>query len=305
MPWPAHLSTPVPETMHDILIIAREDLRQTFRSTKAVLLLGIYALLSLLTGALVILISRTAAVQIETATEGVELPPELAGAGSRELQEEITRQVLEVFVDDPALASYLAGIPLVILFFFWANRTFLPWLAALIGFDALGRDIESGTVRYLTLRTRRSSLVLGRFFANAILLGLLTAATHLLIFGFGILWIDEFPGMSAAGQLFRFWLLVLPVGTAWLAFMLLVSALVRPYPALLVGIVALLGTVMAGWLTNFWGAIEPLRWMLPRVYGGYLLSPNVQEQLIGVGVFTLATVVFVIAALLTLERRDV
>jgi ABC-2 type transport system permease protein len=258
---------------------------------------------SLLSGAIVIWMSRSMAAQLVQMPEA--LPPGTEVQSPAAIQEAVTQGVLEMMIEDPQQAAFLGAIPLLVLFFFWANRTFLPWLAALIGFDSVGREIEAGTVRYYTLRTRRSSLVLGRYLSNAALIVLLTALTHLLIFGFGAVFIEGFARMSAAGHLTRLWLLVVPVALAWLAFMLCLSTLLRPYQALLVGVAAILGTAMAGWITRFSETLAPLRWVLPGEYGGLLLSHRMSDQLVGAGVFLGVAMVFVSLAVATLERRDV
>ena len=64
----------------------------------------------------------------------------------------------------------LSGLPILVPLVFRLTLFFLPLYVALLGFDQLSSEVGSRSVRYLVVRSRRASILLGKFAAQAVVL---------------------------------------------------------------------------------------------------------------------------------------
>ncbi len=291
------------EAVRETLIIAGHELRHAVRTTRAILFLLIYALVSIVAGAIMVWAISEIHAQL-----GAQLGV-ASGLGAMDLQDEKTklyRELMTFLVGDEEQASYLTAIPMVVLFFFWGTRNFLPWLAVLMGYDQVSGELQNRSTRYLLLRARRGSMVLGKVLSLLALLIGLTVVTNVLVFTFAAVTLEGFELRVAALHLVRFWLLTLPIGLCWIALMSLISSSFRsPYISLLVGLTALVCSGVVGWMARIVEPLSALRWLVPWHYGGYLLSHRFSDQLFGVSGFLAFALLFTAASYLVLRRRDV
>lgn len=282
--------TAVRSFLREACLIAAHDLRRALRSRRVHWLFAIYGLVSLF-----------------AVWGGLRLAGRLEGfvAEAAETAEGMTYESLYMlFGADPDHALYLAGIPAAVLLVFGVTRALLPWLAVLIGFDRIATDVQTGAARFLVLRARRASLVLGRFLSGLALLVGFTVAIHLVVLVAGALWIDEFGGGRGPFHLVRYWLLVLPVGLAWLGLVCLLSSVLRPPLALFAGLGVLLGTIVLGGLVHAFDSLSVLGWALPGRYADHLHSHLAPLQLLGVVGLGAFAAIFLALACWTFERRD-
>lgn len=110
-----------------------------------------------------------------------------SGVDAAQATEALTKQKMGflsfVFTDDEAMLESLSKLPLVLLVVFKVTLRFVPLLIALMGFDQLAGDIGPKSIRYYVVRVKRSSLVLGKFFAQATIFSLLLTASTMLMVG--------------------------------------------------------------------------------------------------------------------------
>lgn len=77
------------------------------------------------------------------------------------------------FTDDERLLDSLAQLPLVLLVVFKLTLRFVPLFIALMGFDQIAGEVGPKSIRYLIVRVKRNSIILGKFFSQATIFTLL------------------------------------------------------------------------------------------------------------------------------------
>lgn len=101
----------------------------------------------------------------------------MAGADMSQAKEQLAagkKQFLQTFVtEDEAMLESLAAIPIVLLVVFKLTLRFLPLFIALMGFDQLAGEVGPKSVRYLVVRVKRSSIILGKLLSQVTLFALL------------------------------------------------------------------------------------------------------------------------------------
>ncbi len=101
----------------------------------------------------------------------------MAGADMSQAKEQLAagkKQFLQTFVtEDEAMLDSLAAIPIVLLVVFKLTLRFLPLFIALMGFDQLAGEVGPKSVRYLVVRVKRSSIILGKLLSQVTLFALL------------------------------------------------------------------------------------------------------------------------------------
>lgn len=294
------------EPLRETLVIAEQDLAHALRTVKAVVFLAIYALLTIGAGLIVIWLLNQIEAQVSQATAGMAVGPDQMAAA----RDAAYVGLMQWFVGDAETAKYLAEVPVIVLFFFWASWTWLPLLIAVMSFDQISGEVQNRSIRYVTLRARRGSLVAGKLLSNMVLLVALTVATNLIILGFAAWSVEDLPLGKAFFDLVHFWLLLLPYGFTWLALMSWISSSVRAsFLALILGIAALLLIKILAFTFSAAGGyvswLPQLKWIFPTSYQGLLLSHRATQQLLGAGALTAFGLLFSGLSWLTLARRDV
>lgn len=77
------------------------------------------------------------------------------------------------FTDDERLLDSLAQLPLVLLVVFKLTLRFVPLFIALMGFDQVAGEVGPKSIRYLIVRVKRNSIILGKFLSQATIFTLL------------------------------------------------------------------------------------------------------------------------------------
>jgi ABC-type transport system involved in multi-copper enzyme maturation permease subunit len=205
------------------------------------------------------------------------------------------RQLIEKGTGDAALASSLAALPLSLLMFLKFTVWVGPLLVALMGFDTIAGDLHHRTVRYFTVRTRRWSYVAGKFFGLWAFVALATLVLDL-ICGGAVLVKGYLDAPSLVKWGFEFWLVSLPIASAWTAVAIFVSGQFRtPILALLTtfavffvmwifGVVGFFNHVkdeLSGGLTN---TMHWYEYLYPNAYDTILLSTKPLEVARGAGI---------------------
>jgi ABC-type transport system involved in multi-copper enzyme maturation permease subunit len=246
---------------------------------------------------------------------------------------ELKRQALTVMSGDPQFADhYAASVPISLFIFLKITVWLSPLLVALLGFDSISGDLQHRTIRFWTVRARRSSLFIGKGLALWLLVGIVAFALNLVS---GTVALARgyvtFTDLVAWGT--RFWFVVFVIAGAWAAIATLVSSCFR---APIVALLTTLATFFVLWLAGIGAfgsrlcgstdgamptsmpplmgapmAASPLTRMAwyeffyPNAYDALLLSPEWGRVVSGVGILLAFVVVVTVAGCALLQRRDV
>src|SRR5271165_4688831 len=140
-------SAPSMQTLRDTWIVFGAELRRALRSPRVLLVLLLYLAFSagvmLAAGAL----ARQAQVQFEAQGQGME-----------GLQSPKAAMLALLFGQDRGLVESLMALPAMLLVVFKLGLIFLPAYVALLGFDTVSSELQTRSLRYLTVRTSRTAL---------------------------------------------------------------------------------------------------------------------------------------------------
>jgi ABC-2 type transport system permease protein len=141
---------------------------------------------------------------------------------------EAKKQFLSFFItDDPRMLDSLASLPLVLLVVFKLTLRFVPLFIALMGFDQLAGEVGPKSIRYLIVRVRRSSIVLGKFLAQATVLAALLGICTVLMVAVARVLNDDFAAKDVVIWTLKLFGSSLVLAMAYLALTALCSSLVR------------------------------------------------------------------------------
>ena len=303
----------------EVRILWGAEVRRTLRSGRGLALLSLYTLFSII----VLLVVGFGA---RAAQRTLDEQAQAQGATSEQVAEAMAKSkspFVAMLVDgDPALVEALTQLPLTVLLVFKITLFFLPLYVALMGFDQVSGEVGPRSVRYVTVRARRSSLLLGKFLAQASVLLGMVLLIDLGIFLFAKLISPEFGWGAMAGGLARFWLAAAVFSLAYVALTTLCSTLTRaPGLSLMVNVLVL----FVFWVVGFIGVsalgaeaalglpvpegtpVNPLsylRFLTPSHYANGLLHPHAGPFLMSVAAYVAFAALFVGSAWAVLRTRD-
>ncbi len=289
------------ESIKEIALVCREELQRMVRSARALVLLGLYSIFSLLVLLIVGSISNALRAQVsaQMADRGTD-------AGMQQTYAQARTGILGFLLSpDPAILEALKEIPLVVLIVFKVTLIFLPAYVALMGFDQISGELGTRSIRYLTVRARRSSVLFGKFLGQAVLLLGLVLLIDLGIFGYAKATNEDFTPALFAATLPRFWAAAIVFSMAYVALTSLCSALFRSSALSLV--VNLIGLFLF-WLMDVLGPasseLAAVRFASPSHYAADLLHPRLVQFAGSVGAYAAFAAVFLGAAYLVMRTRD-
>ena len=271
------------------------------RSARVLVLFGLYSMFSVL----VLLVVGSVAKAVRTSVN--EKVGQLGSdAGVQQAYAQARTGILGfLFSDEPAILEALKEIPLVVLIVFKVTLVFLPAYVALMGFDQISGELGTRSIRYLTVRARRSSVLFGKFLGQAVLLLGLVLVIDLGIFAYAKATNEDFTPAMLATALPRFWAAAMVFSLAYVALTSLCSTLFRSSALSLV--VNLVG-LFSFWLMDVVGRAESglgaIRYASPSHYATMLLDPRVAQFAIGVGAYAGFAAVFLGAAYAVIRTRD-
>jgi ABC-2 type transport system permease protein len=286
--------------LKEIVVIWSAELRRALRSARTVVLLGLYGLFTALMLLVVGSISRSI-------REGLQRQ---AGADAEQAQaalEQAQQGVLGFWVgNDPAMLEALSRVPMVVLVVFKMTLFFLPAYIVLMGFDQVSGEVGPRSIRYATVRARRSSVLLGKFLTQATLLLALVLVVDLGIFVYAKLTTPDFALGLMLLTLGRFWMAAVVYSLAYVALTTLCSTLFRsPGVSLVFNFILL----FVFWLVDIVARALPspadaLRYASPSAYSTNLLHPQLWQFLLSAGAYAGFALLFLGAAHLILRGRD-
>ena len=281
----------------ETLAVTRTELLRILRNARVLVLLLLFGTSTALIGLVVGLLTRS------LDTQG----PEAAAAASA--------GILGFLVgEDGAALQHLSELPLLVPLVFRATLFFLPLFIALLGYDQLSGEVSTGSVRYLAVRSRRGSILVGKFLAQALVMGALLA---LVLVGLFVAGAGLRPGLDPVGYAAaagRFWVGGTTFAFGYLALTALSSALTSgPGSSLLLNVGALFGF----WLLDAIGGraallhrmggtaswTEALRWLSPSAYASGVLGSS-SALLTSAAAYGTFGALFLGAAWLVFRARD-
>ena len=280
----------------EMLLILQRELRRTFRSSRSVVFLLIYALVA---GLGAFIFAQVSGLIDENVTD--EMRTMAANANLN-----VYQKIVETFFGEEASSlEWLMSMPPFLLFFYKFNLLCLPALVVLTCFDQISTELESGSVRYLAPRVHRSAIVLGKFASSMILVlalsSLMTAVSLVLM-------THSTPTEAGAGAIFlgaaRFEAMTMLALLPYLSLTFLFSSIFRtPLYALMLSACAVLLFWLLGVLANF-ESLSFLKWLTPANYEPGLLSAQITSLLKSSAAFIAFAAVFLGGAILRMNKAD-
>ena len=276
--------------LSEVRWVAQRELRKSFRSAKGIVLL----VLSLIGG--------TAVAQLLVWLEKVKRE-QLADV-SPEAIRAFREQAMTKAFGDEATGKALADVPEVILAVFFITVWLTPMLISLLGFDSMSAELQHRTVRYWSLRTRRTSYVFGKWLGLWTTVSAITLTMHLIIW---VLCVVRGQGTAAMtfGWGLRLWLISLPISAVWCSIATLVSSLFKtPIVALLTTFAAFF-FLWVVWLAGVRLDVDALVYAYPNAYDGLLIHQRFDKFAKGLAGCLVMVAVYMGATTVAFTKRDV
>jgi ABC-type transport system involved in multi-copper enzyme maturation permease subunit len=255
----------------EIAVVWSAETLKAVRSARTVVLLGLYGMFSLV----VLLAASVLANQVRMTAEGMEaleqMPPDVA-------------------------------------WIFRITLWFLPVYVALMGFDQISGEVGSRSIRYLTVRARVSSVLLGKFLVQSSLLVGLVFVIDVGVFIYARFAHPNFTFAAMVLSLLKVWLATLVFALAYVALTTLCSSLFRTSGVSLVfNFIMIMGFLLMefiGWYSEGKSFLVHIRYLAPSYYSANLLSPVASEFGLSALAYALFTVVFLGGSYAVLRARD-
>ena len=218
------------------------EFTRTMRSARVIVLLVLYVMFTAAT----LLGVKGCSGLIDNAMEQSVQRAKESGATDEQISEakqQQRKQVVAGFINrDDEMADSLAALPVGLLVVFLAMLHFVPLYAALLGFDQISGEVGPRSIRFLTVRSRISSVLLGKYLAQVTVLAVLGFVLVLGLVGFWKATDAEFTAGTMVATLFRFWLAALVFSLTYQALIALCSSVFRqPAVSLVMSLIALFG----------------------------------------------------------------
>lgn len=221
----------------EITAIWRGETRRALKSGRVLVLLILFILFVGLALTIVggLLHTINAKVEQQAAMAGADLSQVSAQATEQK------KQFLKMFVtEDESMLESLASIPIVLLVVFKLTLRFLPLFIALMGFDQLAGEVGPKSIRYLVVRVKRSSIILGKLLSQVTIFALLLSVCTLLTVLVARVLNPDFAAAQVTLWTFKLILSSLVLSLAYLSLTALFSAITRQAGiALVLNIIAL------------------------------------------------------------------
>jgi ABC-type transport system involved in multi-copper enzyme maturation permease subunit len=228
---------------------------------------------------------------------------------------EAKAKVLGRMYRDSQVGERLADAPSRLVVFFFLAVWLVPMLVTVVGFDGISSDLQHRSVRYWTIRTRRSSYYLGKFLGLWGVVATLTLAMHAVVWFVMIARADATAEATLSWGV-RFWFIEVMVAGAWCAIGTLVGSFFRtPMVALLLTCAVFFVMFFVGFvLPNTNTSVDPeetsnavvfLRFLYPNSLDSWLLSAEPRRVLSGLGVCAVYAAAAGFFGSFAFARRDV
>jgi ABC-2 type transport system permease protein len=234
-------------------VIWGAELSRTLKSSRVLVLLALYVMFALLAHSCVSGIARQITSKADAQMQQGADPE----AMKKVMKEGRTQIIKMFFADDESMTEALLVIPLVLLVVFKMSLFFVPLFAGIMGFDQISGEVGPRSIRYLTVRSRRSSVMFGKFLAQTTILAGLMLIVDAALCLYALFSEADFSGSQMLLTLARFWLSAVVFSLAYLALTSFSSAIFRqPAVSLVFNIIALFGIWLVAFIGEFF-RLEP------------------------------------------------
>jgi ABC-type transport system involved in multi-copper enzyme maturation permease subunit len=204
----------------------------------------------------------------------------------------------------PETAKSLAACPYSLWMMFIATLWVGAALVSLLDYDAVSGEVQHRSVRFWTVRTRRSSYIVGKVLGAWLTVVAVTFVMNVIVW-IVIIRVGELPAAQVLGWGLRFFAVTLPISAAWCSIAMFVGSLFRtPMLSLLAISAAFSGLGIVRLVAEF-STTPWLAYVYPDFYDALLLSPRpaqVALGLLGTGAIVALTTA---AGAVLFETRDV
>ena len=276
------------DALREVAVVCRDDLSASLRSFLGVGALALYLVMNLIAAFSYLALARFIRGQVEGAS------PHASAAWSK-MGSQVWQPLYEKLTGSLEAAQAMADVPLQAVVVFATAATFAPLVNILVAHDVVAGDLATGHIRFLAVRCRRGSLLLGRLASRTLLMAAVVLAV---VAGDYLLMTYRGDGLppGAWRHFFRYALLVVGLLPCWVAVAALASSLVRSTPAaLMLGLLLLFGL----WLVGF---SDTVGFLSPMHYKPWLYSPATWHR--GLAAYAGFTLAFGGLAWLRLMTRD-
>lgn len=257
--------------LKEIAVIWSAETLRSLRSARTLVLLGLYSMFSLV----VLLVATLVARNIRLDAQGMEaleqMPPDVA-------------------------------------WIFKITLWFLPVYVALMGFGQISGEVGPRSIRYLTVRARVSSVLMGKFLVQASLLVGLVFLIDVGLFVYARFAHPNFVFSAMALNLLKVWVATLVFALAYVALTSFCSSLFRASGLSLVFnfvmVMTFLVMELAGWYFEGKNFLTYIRYLAPSYYSANLLSPELSQFGLAALAYACFTGVFLGGSYAVLRARD-
>ncbi|CAM3557414.1 ABC transporter permease subunit [Corallococcus sp. ZKHCc1 1396] len=288
-----------------MVVIWAAELRRAVRSGRALVLLGLYSMFSALVLLVVGFVTRELQTQVNDKLMAAGADAEATARAADEMHQGVLGFLTS---NDTAMMQALSQVPIVVLVVFKITLFFLPAYIALMGFDQVSGEVGPRSIRYLTVRARRSSVLMGKFLSQATLLLGLVLVIDLAIFVYARILNPDFAMGLLVVNLLKFWGATIVFSLAYVALTTLCSSLFRsPAVSLVFNFILL----FVFWLMDSVGRavadtslLRFVRYLSPSYYSGNLLHPQLAEFAGSGAAYAAFAAIFLGGAYGVLRARD-
>jgi ABC-type transport system involved in multi-copper enzyme maturation permease subunit len=173
------------KSSHTFWIVARNELGDSARSRRVIVMVLLYVVGAMAGTALFISILQSVESQLVRSL-GLAVPKGAGGVTATLWKSRMFREMLTNLIGDRALAESLLAVPPLALFYAWLSVAFTPALVMLTSSTRISEEIASGSVRFVMFRAGRGPWCAGKFAGQAVqVLGaLLLSAVGAWVIGF-------------------------------------------------------------------------------------------------------------------------
>jgi ABC-type transport system involved in multi-copper enzyme maturation permease subunit len=306
------------EEFSEIEAVWRGETKRAMASGRFVALVILFLMAEGLALTVVGFLNAKANEQFDSAVKGQGLDP--AVVRTQVLAQK--KQFLGFFMSaEEDTLEAIVVLPIVLLFVYSLTTFFAPLLIALMGFDQMAGEMGPKSIRFLVVRVRRSSIVLGKFLSQ---ITMLTVLLSLCVFAMVAVAKILNPDFSWALTLqwgAKLLVAMVVIGSTYAALTALCSSLVKVSAlALFLNICAIIGFWFIGLVGNAFAipghkneglamlksesVLGFIRYVVPSQFERNLLSPMALDYSTGILAHLGFIGIFLGLSLVAISRRD-
>jgi ABC-type transport system involved in multi-copper enzyme maturation permease subunit len=277
--------------LNEIFLVMQRELRKNTRSIKGIVLL-VLALLG--SGAFALLNAYVTRIKKR----------ELGDMDDSQLKQARELALTKIYDGDADLGKYLSDAPEIIYSVSWVLIWLTPLVVAILGYDGIAGEVQHRSVRYWSVRSRKTSYFFGKFFGLWVTTIGFTLTVQLLVWA-----IATVGGVASAGTIFgwgfRFWLTSIPIAGAWSGLATLVASQFRTPMVSLLTVCGVFFVFFVLKLIGMGMENEYVMYMHPGALDQLIMHPQLKRSAIGVGVAAAFALATSSAGAAIFQKRDV